>query len=1126
MNPLMHYIEHGAPAGLDPSPKFRTRAYMREHPGLAETGINPLYHFHRSVRRRGDERHDGGARIAASRQRPALPDWAVYPAEPLEEVSPEAVESARRQLAAKPLTVSVVVPTYNRAGKLRRALRSTFDQSYPPLEVIVSDDGSTDETEGMLRSEYQPELETGLLRYLPNEHRRGPSAARNAGLRAARGDLIAYLDSDNAWEEHFLLLMTAKLAERDDACTVYCGYRLRRDGEDAAQECFDWYDRAQLLARNYLDLNTFVHRRRIFEQLGGFDESMTRLVDWELILRYTRPYPPSAVPFYLVDYYAGEAGGRVTHTESFDQNAASVRRRFAHERIYSGITPLRIGYVLWDFPSLSQTFVLSEIRRLIELGYDVHVYYHAAPDRAAQLDFEVPSFRVDDADALAELLVAHERTTLHSHFAYPAVARLTYPAALRTGIPFTFMVHAVDIFHRANVERNRIAEVTHDELCLHVFGAGRYHRSFLIEQGVPVSKIAIARQASRRASAAPDAIARRLRRRRRVVVCIARFVEKKGVDDLIRAAALLGDRVDVRIYGYGPLEDSYRRLAQEIGATSVCFAGALEGTAATAAALEEADVFALPCVVDSDGDMDGLPTVLGEAMAAGVPVVTTDVSSIPEIVVDGVTGFVVPRRDPEALANRLVEVIEMDDALLRPVIGNAQRVASNRWSVETIVEALLDAWERPPIEIAMVTYSRDEEGAAATTGEIIRRIYEMTTTEFSLTVIDNGSDAAFVNALQKAIRGRANAALALRDDNAYWGPAVNLAFTNARSEFLLYVCSREGFVLTPGWEREYLDHLRAHRDVALAGHPVSSPAFPTGRAYQRQPWFSGFRNQRFAERNLDREFFHVQGGLFALRRAAFNQCGGFSEVVSQDAVDVEFSYVVESHGWKLGKVTTIPSVTTKTRPRIHAHVDENTVAAHPLSLESVDLASRVTSGRFSFCNVCSWSGDSFVADGAATDACPACGSTPFGRLLYRYLASSALPYRGLDCAAVLEDESVVAELERMFALTRLNSERLDRELGSRDIVIADLPALPGEHSLGTVEAIVGATGNRGIAIFGRPLTAEHNGDTVTAHLAGTDAHRVSIASRAVRFDPGGLLVVSPQGAQRAPDIRGLRVPVG
>ncbi len=1107
MNPLMHYIEHGARAGRNPSASFDTPAYFGRHPGLRESGVNPLYHAHRA----GGTRRAVAARDPLATPLPASDSTLAEEPDQGAAAAPSAaaVEAARARLDARPLTVSVVVPTHNRASVLGHALRSALEQSYQPLEVIVSDDGSTDETESMLRAEFGAALEAGRLHYLRSPERRGPSGARNVALQVARGEVIAYLDSDNTWHEHFILLMAAKLAERPDVATAYCGYNVHRDDEAAPRPKFHRYDRAQLLARNQIDLNSFVHRRRVYEQLGGFDESMTRLVDWELVLRYTGSYPPAAVRYRLLDYYAGDGGERVTHTASFEDNAAIVRRRFAHERVYAGLTPPRIGYVLWDYPALSQSFVLAEIRQLIEAGYDVHVYHHMAPDRAAELDFRVPTFRVEDAEALAGLVAAHQRTVLHSHFVYPVVAKLTYPAAVATGIPFTFMVHAVDIFHRSNLERNRVSEIANHELCLRVFGAGEHHRNFLLGRGVRPEKLAIARQGfgSDHTLAPRDTVDRRLERRGRVVACIARFVEKKGVDDLIRAGARLGDRAEIRLFGYGPLESEYRTLAEELGAEHVQFHGPLEDDAAVRRALDETDVFALPCVVDSNGDMDGLPTVLGEAMTAGVPVVTTDVSSIPEIVRDGITGFVVPPRDPEALARKIADVLELDRPSLDRVIRRAQRTASEEWNLGLMVDALLDAWERPPLEIAMVTYNPDGDPEAGdTTLEILRRIYELTTTSFRLTIVDNASDAGFTRALAEAVTGHANTSLILLDENIFWGPAVNRAFRDARSEYLLYVCSNEGFLLRPGWEREYLRHLRDSRDVALAGHPISSPAYPTGRDYSRQPWFKDFRNKEFAQAHLDREFFHVQGGLFALRRTAFSQCGQFSELVSQDAVDIEYSYLLESHGWKLGRVERIPSVTKRTLPRIQAHLDENTLAAHPLSLESLERAADVATGRSSFCNVCGFTGDH--AGTAADGVCPACGSTPFGRTLYRYLARSSLPFRGLNCVATLQDEPVAAELERMFSLTRIPAVGLKDDLGRRDVVIADVPESESVDKAGAADRIADAIADGGVAIVGSPFAEPNGDDADPAVFAGealsTDS--VTYASRAVAFAPAGLLV--------------------
>ena len=415
MNPVLHYIEYGARAGLDPSAQFSTSRYLAARPDVAESGINPLYHFVRFGRKEGMS----GADVAPARGQ-GLRAMDARTGEPA-----SLVRAPRRGSTS----VSVVIPTYNRSEGVRSAVSSALGQSEPPLEVIVSDDGSTDGTEAALRAEFATEFATGKLVFVRSEERRGTSGARNGGLAAARGDLIAYLDSDNTWDPDYLLHMTSALAENEGAATAYAGIDFDDGSGRAPRLRFEEYDRELLLTRNFIDLNAFVHERRLHAQLGGFDEGLRRLVDWDLILRYTRQYPPVAVPMGLVNYDGRAEGSRVTTLEDFETNAAAVRRKLAYERVYSGKTPLRIGYVVWDYPSLSQTFVLDEIRQLRADGFDVNVYFHIAPDRAAEVDFDVPTYEVTGPEDLAAKVAEHDRTMLHSHFAYPATTRLAWPAA-------------------------------------------------------------------------------------------------------------------------------------------------------------------------------------------------------------------------------------------------------------------------------------------------------------------------------------------------------------------------------------------------------------------------------------------------------------------------------------------------------------------------------------------------------------------------------------------------------------------------------------------------------------------------------------------------------------------------
>ena len=1125
LDPLVHYVNHGWLEQRDPNPWFSTSYYLSTHTDVAEARVNPLIHYVRYGRRnqRATRRpaEPGSPTFGLRSRTRALRPKQVRPGV----LTAGLLSAARERVTAAPLSVSVVLPTYNRASTVPRALRSVLAQSYAPLEILVSDDGSTDGTQEILEQEFGAELGDGRVRVLRNPNR-GVSAARNAGLAVARGDVVAYLDSDNEWDPDYLLAMVDALGRHPEAATAYAGLRVlggpRGDFTRVAA-----FDRETLLYGNFIDMNVFVHRRWVAEQLGAFDEELTRLVDWDMILRYTRLYPPVLVPFLLATYYTG-VGETITSRESLGTNRPRALVKHRRELTWRGLEPVRIGYVLWDWPALSQTFVVDELRRLLERGYDVKVYFRADPDAAAIIDFPVDAVRVSKPKELAEQLRRDKRTILHSHFAYPAVTRLTFPAAAKAGIPFTFMPHAVDIFNYVNEGKNRIDEIAQHPLCQRVFVYGDFHRSYLIERGVPPPKLTPTLQALPPLIAGgdvSDAVERRLRGPRRVVTAIARFIEKKGIEDLIRAADLLRDGdVEVRIYGYGPLEDRYRALVQELGLDNVRLLGSLEDADAVRAAYAEADVFALPCTRAENGDMDGLPTVLLEAMALGVPVVTTAVSGIPGIVRDGVSGLLVADRDPPALAAGLRTALEMPAQRLRRLIRNGQDTVDEYAGVDRTVDTLLDVWARPPIDIVLVTYSRDDPSRHRETEEVLRRIVEMTTTPYTLTIVDNASDAELVRELRSFAEGRDNVRVLALPENRFWGPAVNLALEQGSGEFVFYVCSNEGFVAKVGWERECLAFMRANPRVALAGHLISSPRFHDGDGYRRQPWFSNFRNRSFAKKNPKRAFHHVQGGIFVLRRAAYEECGGFNEAVAQAGADVEYSYYLESRGWELGDIKQLPSVTTKTRPPVGALIDEDTVACHPLSRETVKDLDRTVAMGGRRCNLCEWAGERFVDDGDA-NTCPQCGSTPFARAAYRFLAGSNLVHRKRTCAAILDADALVPELKRMFSLerhvvaqqpeaTQLAHHLTHGRLARVDVLIAGpLRVTAGE------EGAVAAEIDRLLAGGGMALLALANGLAFTdgdpverlraafAHQ-GLDAEEVVYQSRVTGFENTDLLSVA------------------
>ena len=160
------------------------------------------------------------------------------------------------------------------------------------------------------------------------------------------------------------------------------------------------------------------------------------------------------------------------------------------------------------------------------------------------------------------------------------------------------------------------------------------------------------------------------------VLAVGALREKKGHAVLIRAARTLADRglrVALRFARSGPEEGELRRLADEL-AVDVAFLGALS-PAAVRDELARAAVFALPCLVARNGDLDGIPVAVMEAMAAGVPVVSTRVSGIPELIEDGVSGLLAEPAYADSLAGALERVLR-DGDLAHALAGAGRRRVS------------------------------------------------------------------------------------------------------------------------------------------------------------------------------------------------------------------------------------------------------------------------------------------------------------------------------------------------------------------------------------------------------------------------------------------------------------------
>ena len=400
----------------------------------------------------------------------------------------------------------------------------------------------------------------------------------------------------------------------------------------------------------------------------------------------------------------------------------------------AGTTDLAV--LVNGFPRLSETFVLHELLELERRGLRLHVFALRRPDEVVQQDalselratveylpdgtvpyrrsrvrlahsalllqrrlgylhgyaevLASPEFSRSlgvNAALLAHRIVRLGSPPLYVHFAHkPAtVGRF---ASLLAGVPYALSAHAKDIWLTPEAELAR--KVRDARVVLTCTEQGRAQLERVGDGRTPVRLVYHGVEVKGRArSARRDETPR--------ILAVGRLVEKKGHETLLLAASLLRDRgleFSLRLAGEGPEWSRLQRLVHALRlGDRVAFLGPLSESEVRAE-YEQADVFALPCRRLANGDQDGLPNVILEAMAHGLPVVSTRLDGITEAIDDGESGLLADQDDPAGLAAHLSRLIE--DVEIRERIGEAGRArVAARFercaNLPRVVEALVDA---------------------------------------------------------------------------------------------------------------------------------------------------------------------------------------------------------------------------------------------------------------------------------------------------------------------------------------------------------------------------------------------------------------------------------------------------
>jgi colanic acid/amylovoran biosynthesis glycosyltransferase len=393
----------------------------------------------------------------------------------------------------------------------------------------------------------------------------------------------------------------------------------------------------------------------------------------------------------------------------------------------------RILYFVSMFPRWSETFIVREIHSLLRLGVDVRIIsLRHETDSFVQRDatqlldrvlYPRPWYRAlvslcerlvsqpriavrhpariiarlwRDPMVMAKSLVTWFRTVgllaeieafspdhVHAHWAtYASTAAMV--AADHLGAAFSFTVHAHDIFLHDQLIAEKlttasfvatISKFNRDYLCCR-YPEATTTRIEIIHCGVP------RRDATPHTRAIPD----------NLIVSVGRLDEVKGFPVLLQACSRLkrqGVQLQCHIIGDGPQRDELRAEIERLELEDcVVMLGALPSQEIEHE-LAVADVFVLASHRSRQGNMDGIPVALMEAMASGVPVVSTAVSGIPELVEDGRTGLLVPASDPVALSDAIRRMLE-DETLCRRCVDGAARKVRQEFDAETEAARLLD----------------------------------------------------------------------------------------------------------------------------------------------------------------------------------------------------------------------------------------------------------------------------------------------------------------------------------------------------------------------------------------------------------------------------------------------------
>lgn len=273
--------------------------------------------------------------------------------------------------------VSVIIPTFNRVKTIANSIQSVLEQSYENLEIVVIDDGSTDDTESLVNEII--EANRNKIRYFKLDNNHGAAYARNFGVNKAKYDIIAFNDSDDLWHSDKLEKQMNFLSEHPDSILVYCAYALKHNLADSAyrkvpSDPID-SDRSgettflELLYNNTIGTPTMLLNKKAFLSIGGFDTSMRVLEDWDLAVKLAIIGKIRYQDEILVSVYAAADENRMSFSrENLFKYRCKMLSKYKNELAELNILKIYIDGVIAHAERFAYTDKAKEILKEYEFG--------------------------------------------------------------------------------------------------------------------------------------------------------------------------------------------------------------------------------------------------------------------------------------------------------------------------------------------------------------------------------------------------------------------------------------------------------------------------------------------------------------------------------------------------------------------------------------------------------------------------------------------------------------------------------------------------------------------------------------------------------------------------------------